>query len=127
AWRLGSAVINLVVLIVTGLAALAALGAPLLVRLVIAPGFSPQVQDSTAALMRLVLLSTVVFGVSAVITSMLHGLKHFLLPALAPVLYPLGVMAGAIWLAPSLGVRGLAIGAILGALLHLVVQIPALV
>jgi putative peptidoglycan lipid II flippase len=127
AWTLGSAVINLVVLIVTGLAALAALGAPLLVRQVIAPGFSAQVQADTAALMRLVLISTVIFGVSAVITSMLHGLKHFLLPALAPVLYPLGVMAGAIWLAPSMGVRGLAVGAILGALLHLVVQVPALV
>ncbi len=127
AWRLGSAITNLVVLVVTVLAALAAAGAPFLVRRLIAPGFAPAAQAETASLMRLVLISTVVFGISAVQTSMLHGFKHFLLPALAPVVYPLGVIAGALWLVPTLGVRGLALGAIAGSLAHLLVQVPALV
>jgi putative peptidoglycan lipid II flippase len=68
----------------------------------------------------------VVFGISAVQSSVLHGYRHFLLPALAPVLYPLGITAGALWLAPSMGARGLAAGAILGAILHLLVKIPGL-
>lgn len=127
AWRLASAVTNLVVLVVSGLAALAALGAPLLVRLLIAPGFTAAAQAETASLMRLVLVSTVIFGISAMQTSVLHGLKHFWLPALAPVVYPLGVTAGALWLAPTMGVRGLALGAIGGSLLHLLVQMPGLV
>lgn len=127
AWRLTSAVTNLVLLVVSALAALAALGAPHLVRLLIAPGFDPSAQAETASLMRLVLVSTVIFGVSAMATSALHGLKHFALPALAPVVYPLGVTAGALWLAPAMGVRGLALGAIGGALLHLVIQVPGLI
>ncbi|MCB0085960.1 MAG: oligosaccharide flippase family protein, partial [Caldilineaceae bacterium] len=47
-------------------------------------------------------------------------------PALAPVLYPLGIMAGALWLVPQWGTAGLAWGAVLGAVLHLLVKIPML-
>jgi putative peptidoglycan lipid II flippase len=127
AWRLASSVTNLVVLAVSGLAVLAALLAPWLVRTLIAPGFDTAGQSETVAVMRIVLISTLVFGISAVQGSVLHGFKHFLLPALAPVMYPLGIAGGALWLAPSGGVRGLAIGAVVGAALHLAVKIPGLV
>jgi len=127
AWRLASAITNLVVLIVSGLAAVAALLAPWLVRTLIAPGFDAAQQVETVAVMRLVLISTLVFGISAVQSSVLHGFKHFLLPALAPVVYPLGVAAGAVWLAPVWGIRGLAVGAVIGAVLHLAVKVPGLV
>jgi putative peptidoglycan lipid II flippase len=127
AWRLASAITNLVVLMVSGLAVVAALLAPWLVRNLIAPGFDARQQAEAAALMRLVLISTLIFGVSAVQSSVLHGFKHFLLPALAPAMYPLGIAAGALWLAPAWGVRGLAVGAIAGALLHLAVKVPGLV
>lgn len=126
AWRLASALTNLVVLAVAALAALAALAAPWLVRIVIAPGFDAAQQAETAGLMRLVLISTVLFGISAVQGSVLNGFKHFLLPAVAPVVYPLGIAAGALFLAPRFGVRGLAIGAIIGAALHLAVKVPGL-
>lgn len=127
AWRLTSAVLNWVVIIVTALAALAALIAPLLVRTLIAPGFGPAEQAETVAVMRIVLVSTVVFGMSAVLGSALNGFKHFLLPALAPVVYPLGIALGALWLAPTMGVRGMAIGAVVGAILHLLIKVPALI
>lgn len=126
AWELASAVMNLVVLIVAVLALVAAALSGPLVRRLIAPGLDAASQAQVASLMRLLLISTVIFGLSAVVTSMLHGLRHFLLPALAPVLYPLGVIAGALLLAPAMGVRGLALGAILGALLHLLIQLPGL-
>ncbi len=127
AWRLTSAVLNWVVLLVIPLAALAALFAPVLVRTVIAPGFTLAEQAETASVMRIVLLSTILFGMSAVLGSALNGLKHFLLPALAPVVYPLCVAAGAIFLAPTMGVRGLAVGAVVGAFMHLLIKVPALI
>ena len=126
AWRLASAVTNLVVVAVTGLAVVAGLLAPWIVRTLIAPGFTPAAQAETAAVMRILLLSTIVFGVSAVQGSALHGFKHFLLPALAPVVYPLGIVAGAVWLSPIWGTRGLVVGAVVGACLHLAIKIPAL-
>ena len=127
AWRFTAAILNWVVLIVTSLALLAALLAPLVVRTFIAPGFDPFQQAETAAVMRIVLFSTVIFGASAVLGSALNGLKHFLLPALAPAVYPLGIAAGALWLSPTMGVRGMAIGAVIGSALHLAIKIPALV
>ncbi len=126
AWRLTSAVTNWVVLITAGLAALAALAAPWLVRTLIAPGFTATQQAETVTVMRIVLLSTIIFGISAVQASALHGFKHFLLPALAAAAYPLGIIGGALWLAPTYGVAGLAMGAVIGSLLHLAIKIPAL-
>ena len=126
AWRLASAITNLAVLVVSVLALLAGIFAPWLVRTLIAPGFDPAQQAETVTLMRLVLVSTLIFGISAVQASVLHGFKHFLLPALAPVVYPLGVMVGGLWLTPRWGIRGLAAGAVLGAVFHLAVKVPGL-
>ena len=101
--------------------------APWLVRTVIAPGFSPAEQAETVQVMRIVLVSTVIFGIDAVQGSVLHGFKHFLLPALGAALYPLGITAGALFLAPTMGIAGLAIGAVVGSLLHLLIKVPGLI
>ena len=127
AWRLASAITNLVVLVVSTLALITALAAPWLVRVLIAPGFEPALQAETAIIMRLVLLSTIFFGISAIQSSVLHSFKSFLLPALAPIAYPVGIIIGAIWLTPLWGVRGLAIGAVLGSIFHLLVKVPGLI
>jgi putative peptidoglycan lipid II flippase len=127
AWRLASAVINLVLIITAALAALAALLAPWLVRDVIAPGFDPARQALATSLMRLMLVTPAIFGVSGVVMGILNARQHFLLPALAPILYNAGIIAGALALAPAMGVRGLAVGVAGGALAHLLVQLPGLV
>jgi len=123
-WRLASAIVNLVLLLTTALAILAALLAPWLVQAVIAPGFDPERQALTVNLMRTMLLTPIVFGVSGVFMGVLNARQHFLLPALAPIMYNLGIVAGAVFLAPTLGVRGLAWGVVAGALGHLLVQVP---
>jgi putative peptidoglycan lipid II flippase len=123
AWRLFSSIANLVVIVMTVLAAVAALFAPWLVRHLLAPGFSPDQQALTASLMRWMLISTVIFGFSGIVMGVLNSLQHFLLPALAPVLYNLSILAGAWWLAPSLGVYGLVAGVVVGAALHLDIQL----
>lgn len=126
AWRLASAIINLLMLLLTVLSFLASLLAGPLVRHIIAPGFTPAQQALTAHLMRLMLLTPIIFGVSGVLMGVLNSHQHFLTPALAPSLYNFAIIAGALWLSPSLGVEGLAIGVVVGALLHLLVQMPAL-
>jgi putative peptidoglycan lipid II flippase len=127
AWLFAAAVANWAVAITAALAVLAAVIAPWLVRDVIAPGFTPEMQAETASVMRLVLISTIIFAVSSVLGSALQGFKSFFWPAIGPVVYPLGVIAGALWLAPTWGIRGLAAGAVIGSLLHLVTKIPGLV
>ena len=123
AWRLFSAVSNLVLIVMTALAVMAAVIAPWLVSTILAPGFDPWQQTLTVELMRWMLISTVVFGVSGIIMGALNSFQHFLLPALAPILYNLSIILAAWFLAPHYGVYGLVIGVIVGAGLHLDVQL----
>lgn len=126
AWLLFSRVLNLVTLFLLVLCGLAAVFAQPLVARVIAPGFSPEQQQLTVSLMRWMLASTVVFGASGLVMGALNAVQHFLLPAVAPVLYNLSIIGGAWLLAPVLGIHSLAIGVAVGALLHLGVQLPGL-
>ena len=77
--------------------------------------------------MRVILIGTLLFAVSGVVMSALQANQHFFLPALAPIMYNLGILAGVIFLAPTLGVWGAAIGVVVGSLLHLFIQVPGLI
>ncbi len=127
AWALASKVGNLLLLSLIALAALAGLLAHPLVKFIIAPGFSPAQQALTVSLMRWMLVSTVIFGISGLIMGVLQSFHHFLLPALAPVLYNASIILAALFLAPSMGVYALALGVVAGAALHLAIQIPGLI
>ena len=126
AWRLASAVINWVIVLLSVAGVVAALSAPALVATVIAPGFTPARQALTAELMRWMLISTTIFGISGVVMGILNARQHFLLPALAPIVYNAAIIAGAWFLGPTIGVRGAVAGVVVGAAGHLVVQAPGL-
>jgi putative peptidoglycan lipid II flippase len=118
------------ILLLTGIAALLlTLFAPTLVsaRWGIGPHFPTEVQYLTAQIMRILLISTIIFAASSILTGTLHAHQHFLLPALAPTMYSLGIIFGALALEPSLGIFGLAWGAVIGATLHLLIQVPGLI
>lgn len=126
-WRLTSSVVNLILIIMGVLSVVAAVAAPWLVRTVLAPGYEDAEKIRlTISLLRIMLLSPAIFGVSGILMATLNAHQHFALPALAPACYRLGLIAGVIFLVPSLGIHGLAWGTVLGALLHLIVQLPAL-
>ena len=123
---MASAIINLVLILTVILGVFGILMAPWLVSTIIAPGFDAERQALTVELMRLMLITPVVFGVSGVVMGILHANQHFLLPALAPAIYNLGIIAGAVFLAPTMGVRGLAWGVVIGSFGHLLIQVPGL-
>lgn len=125
-WRLFSAIINLVTVFMTVIAIVAILLAPQIINFFYPDlvATDPRMLDMTVALMRVMLITPIIFGASGVIMSALNARQHFLLPAVAPIVYNLGIIAGAIAFAPN--VMGLAIGAVLGAVGHLVIQLPGL-
>ncbi len=126
AWRLTSSIINLLLVSISLVAAGAALLAPVLVGSVVAPGFSPEKQALTVPLVRVMLISPVIFGVSGLVMGVLNARQQFLLPGLAPVVYNLGIILGAWLLLPTMGPMGAALGAVAGAGLHFLVQVPGL-
>lgn len=124
AWRLASAIINLVLAVLTALSLLGALFAPWVVQTLLAPKFTPDQQLLTAHLLRIQLLSAIIFGVSGLMMGILNAHQIFLFPALAPAMYPLGIIFGVLVLAPGMGIDGAAWGVVIGAAQHLLVQLP---
>jgi len=129
AWKLASAIANLVLLILTLLSLLSIIFARQVVHYILAPGFSmidPAKEALTAELLRIQMPSAVIFGLSGLLMGILNAHQHFLLPALAPAMYNLGWIFGLLVLSPNMGIHGLAWGVLLGAGLHLLIQVPML-
>ncbi len=98
--------------------------APLLVNFV-APGFSLEKKEATVTLMRIMFLSPIILGISTIITGILQVFHRFLVTALAPIMYNIGIIIGILFFVPFFGLNGLAMGVVFGGILHLLVQIPA--
>ncbi|MDP3793900.1 MAG: murein biosynthesis integral membrane protein MurJ, partial [Candidatus Uhrbacteria bacterium] len=90
---------------------------PLIVR-----GFSTQATELTITLTRIMLLSPIFLGLSAVMGGVLQATKRFFAFSLAPVLYNLGIIFGMVVLAPRMGIMGVAWGVVLGAFVHFLAQ-----
>src|SRR3989338_5888068 len=124
-WDLANNFLNILVAIMAMTAGVMFMFAPWLIRL-IAPGFSPEKRELTILFTRVMLFSPMILSVSVVIGSILQVFHRFLAYALAPIMYNLGIIFGAIFLVPKFGPLGLAEGVVFGVLLHLLVQLPAL-
>ncbi len=128
AWKLASAIANLLLVILILAAILAAIFAQPLVHYVLAPGFAndPGQEALTVNLLRIMLPSAVIFGLSGLVMGILNSHQVFFIPALTPAMYRLGMIFGVLFLSPSMGIYGLAWGVLIGACLHLMLQIPSL-
>jgi putative peptidoglycan lipid II flippase len=126
AWRLASGVLTLVSLVLVAACLLAALLAPWLVGTVLAGGYDAPTQALAVHLLRIQLLAPTIFGISGLVMGILNAHQQFWLPALAPTMLWVGMIIGLVVWVPGLGIDGLAWGYVLGAALHLAVQLPGL-
>ncbi len=151
AWRLASAAMNTVFLVALLMAAAAFLLAPWLVPNVIAPGFADIAQlratpystpgpaalhrlaqssaqiALTVELLRILLLSSLIFTISGLFMGILQAHQNFFLPALAAVFQDAGLFFGIVVLVGPLGMQGVAWGAVIGAASHFLIQLPGLI
>ena len=138
AWQLASAVMTLAAAAAAALGLLVAIFAPQLVSSILSPGRPAEQQQLTVYMIRLMMLTPFIFSISGMVMGILQSHAAFWLPAIAISMNHIGIIIGALWIAPSLpahpgvgqvgdlNVVGLAYGAILSALLHLLVQLPGL-
>jgi len=124
-WELANVVLNLLLVILTAVTILGIIFSPVLVRL-IAPGFAadPFKLAMTVKLNRLIFPYILLVSLAAYCMAILNSLKHFSVPAFAPCLLNISIIACA--LAFGEGIRGLASGILLGGALQLAIQIPVL-
>lgn len=123
AWIMANNVLNILGLFLLMLSALGIIFAPVLMKL-ITPGFSPDKQQLVIYLTRIMFLSPIFLGISSVLGGILQSFKRFFVYSLSPIMYNLGIIVGALFFVPRMGINGLAWGVVLGAFLHMIIQVP---
>lgn len=89
------------------------------------PSFKDSAQaDEFVMLARILLIQPILLGLSGILASVTQVHRRFFLFALSPILYNIGIIAGALFLYPAYGLMGIGIGVVLGSVAHLVVNIP---
>jgi putative peptidoglycan lipid II flippase len=129
AWRLASGVINALLVILIGVTALMWIFSPVIVKNILfalVENASSAMLELTVRLLRTMLPTVIIFGISGLVMGTLNAHQVFLWPALAPAMYSLGQITGVLLLPESMGVQRLAVGAVIGALGHLLLQLPSL-
>jgi len=125
AWRVVSTVSTLMLAVLVFLSGIVLVFAPQLVTLV-APGFDEAQLAETTQLTRIMMLSPLFLALGAVATSALNARGRFGAAAMAPIVYNLAIIGGALLLVPSMGTVGLAVGVVIGAMGHVAIQLPSL-
>src|SRR5690606_29694424 len=133
AWRLGSSVLNGLILVTGALVIVGLLLAPMLVRFV-AGDFAevPGKLDLTVTLARIVMPFLTLVALAAALMGMLNALGHFFVPAFSPAMFNLAsivVIVGLVPFSETLGLQPIhvvAIGTIVGGLAQVLIQWPPL-
>ena len=133
AWKVGNQLINALV-VVTGILVLLGIifAEPLTWLLAGSYADVPGKLELTVTLTRILLPFLTLVAVAAAVMGMLNSLNRFFTPALSPAMFNVGIILSAVAFVPIMGrigmepIVGIAVGAILGGLGQIVVQLPAL-
>lgn len=125
AWRVVSTITTLMLGALLVLVIVAEVFAAQLVTL-IAPGFSGGKLQTTIDLTRIMLLAPMFLAGGAVASAALNARGRFAAASIAPLVYNIGIIGGALIAVPLMGISGLAVGVVVGAAGHLLVQVPGM-
>ena len=126
AWQVAYTVTVLATAILGAITALGMVFAPQVVK-VVAPGFGgdSQIIDLTVHLMRVMFPTVVIMGIAGILMGILNSYDHFTLPALAPIVWNLVIIGVVIAFSAGYGFEALAWGFLLGTVVELLLQVPA--
>lgn len=132
AWQMSTSLINFLALITMVASVLIMIFAPLLVRYVVGPGLSESGRELATSMMRVIAINPFLFAIATVISSIQQAVGRFVFNTLAPIIYNLGIVIGALWFTGGInifgcqifdgGIMGVALGVVLGAVLQLIIS-----
>ena len=132
AWQLSTSMLNFMALVTLVTSILIIIFAEPLVRYVVGPGFDESGRELAISLMRVIAVNPFLFAIASVIASMQQAVGRFAFYALAPALYNIGIIIGALFFTGGItifgqevfegGIMGGALGVVLGAILQLLVS-----
>jgi len=94
----------------------------------LAPGFNDAQINEMVSYTRIMLFAQVFpLILGNFFTGMLQSFRNFLIPAIAPIVYNIGIIIGIIFLVPSYGLYGPVFGVVIGAVFFVLIQIPLVI
>ena len=120
-WELSTSLMNFLAILMGIVALIILIFARPLLHYIVAPGLSPEQLDQATAIMRLLAFNPLLFTLSGIFTSVQQTMGRFVFFAMAPLFYNLSIIMGIYIFKDTLGIVGLGVGALFGAILQLLV------
>lgn len=137
AWELSSSLINFMALISLVVSVLIMVFAEPLITHVIAPGLDESSRELAVSMMRVIAINPFLFSIATVIASIQQAVGRFTFYALAPTIYNIGIIIGALFFTDGItifgvqlfegGIMGVALGVVLGSILQLIISAIGLI
>jgi putative peptidoglycan lipid II flippase len=124
AFTMSSIMMNVLLLVFLVVSVLVFIFAEPLTLLRTGDEFTPHQIEIVINLTRIMLLAQFFFAISNFLTGILQSFQRFVLPAIAPILYNLGILAGVFLFADSFGIYSAGMGVVIGAFAHMMIQLP---
>ena len=116
-----SSLMNLLALVMFGVGLVIFIFAPSLIHHIVAPNLTPEQSHNAVVIMRLIAFNPLLFTISGILTSLQQSIGRFFFYAIAPLFYNACIIASIFIFKDSIGLIGLGIGALSGAILQLVI------
>ena len=126
-WAFASTVITIGTLAFFILGLVSYIFAPSIIGLLSVGRFTQEQLQLGVDLMRIMLFGQLILVFSSFCSAILQSFRYFFVSALAPVMYNLGMVVGTMLFYRTFGIYAPAISVIVGAILHLLIQVPLLV
>lgn len=120
-WELSNSLMNFLAMLMAGVAVIVIVFARPLIEHVVAPGLSPGQVDTAVNIMRLLAFNPLLFTISGILTSVQQTMGRFFFFAIAPLFYNVTIIVSIFIFKDNIGLVGLGLGAMLGAVLQLIV------
>lgn len=127
AFELASSVVNLALLILIILSVIVFIFAEPIIGNFVVPGFTTDQKAQVVALTKVILIGQIILAVGSFFIGILQSFQRFIFPALAGVFYNFGMILGIVLFFKELGIMSAAVGVIIGATLHVLIQLPLII
>lgn len=117
-WELSNSLLNLLAIVMAVVGFIILIFAKPLIDYIVAPTMSPDQLNNAATIMRLIAFNPLLFTISAIFMSVQQTFGRFFFYAMAPIFYNLSIIASIFIFDDNIGIVGLGIGALVGALLQ---------
>lgn len=125
-WELSASLMNLLSIIMAVVGLVMLVFAEPLIKYIVAPGLSPENLHTAVNIMRLLAFNPLLFTLSGVLTSVQQTMGRFFFFAIAPLFYNLSIIVSIFIFKHNIGLVGLGVGALIGAIVQLLVVMGGL-